>query len=131
MSLPNWEKNYNSLQNKVDKVEGKGLSSNDFTNEYKNKIDSNATEISKKTDAIKYNNWLKSYTVTIGPSLNSKLIIIAWNKSLIAYITLSGKILELGKFGTDNISYEITNDGTQVIFTLNNTGVMHVVNLTK
>ena len=39
MSLPNWEKNYNSLQNKVDKVEGKGLSSNDFTNEYKNKID--------------------------------------------------------------------------------------------
>lgn len=46
MSLPNWEKNYNSLQNKVDKVKGKGLSSNDFTDEYKNKIDSNATEIS-------------------------------------------------------------------------------------
>lgn len=46
MSLPNWEKNYNSLQNKVDKVEGKGLSTNDFTNEYKNKINSNATEIS-------------------------------------------------------------------------------------
>lgn len=131
MSLPNWEKNYNSLQNKVDKVEGKGLSTNDFTNEYKNKIDSNATEISKKTDAIKYNNWLKSYTVTIGPSLNSKLIIIAWSSSLIAYITLQGKIIELGKFGTDNISYEITNDGTQVIFTLSNTGVIHVVNLTK
>ncbi len=131
MSLPNWEKNYNSLQNKVDKVEGKGLSSNDFTNEYKNKIDSNATEISMKTDAIKYNNWLKSYTVTIGPSWNSKLIIIAWSSSLIAYITLQGKIIELGKFGTDNISYEITNDGTQVTFTLNNTGMMHVVNLTK
>lgn len=131
MSLPNWEKNYNSLQNKVDKVEGKGLSSNDFTDSYKNAIDSNATEISKKTDAIKYNNWLKSYTVTIGPSLNSKLIIIAWSSSLIAYITLQGKIIELGKFGTDNISYEITNDGTQVIFTLSNTGVIHVVNLTK
>lgn len=131
MSLPNWEKNYNSLQNKVDKVEGKGLSSNDFTNEYKNKIDSNATEISKKTDAIKYDNWLKSYTVTIGPSSNSKLIIIAWNQSLIAYITLHGKIIELGKFGTDNISYEITNNGTQVIFTLSNTGVIHVINLTK
>lgn len=39
MSLPNWEKNYNSLQNKVDKVEGKELSTNDFTNEYKNKVD--------------------------------------------------------------------------------------------
>lgn len=131
MSLPNWEKNYNSIQNKVDKIEGKGLSSNDFTNEYKNKIDSNATEISKKIDAIKYDNWLKSYTVTIGPSSNSKLIIIAWSSSLIAYITLHGKIIELGKFGTDNISYEIRNDGTQVIFTLSNTGVIHVVNLTK
>ena len=40
MSLPNWEKNYNSLQNKVDKAEGKGLSSNDFTDSYKNAIDS-------------------------------------------------------------------------------------------
>lgn len=39
MSLPNWEKNYNSLQNKVDKVEGKVLSSNDFTNNYKSTID--------------------------------------------------------------------------------------------
>ena len=45
MSLPNWEKNYNSLQNKVDKVEGKELSTNDFTDEYKNKVDSfNVTE---------------------------------------------------------------------------------------
>ena len=39
MSLPNWEKNYNSLQNKVDKVEGKELSTNDFTDSYKNAID--------------------------------------------------------------------------------------------
>ena len=130
MSLPNWEKNYNSLQNKVDKVEGKGLSSNDFTNEYKNKIDSNATEISMKTDAIKYNNWLRSYTVTTSSSFDSKLIIIAWNKSLIAYIFFQGRIIELGKNGTDNISYQIVNE-TQVTFTLSNTGLMHVINLTK
>ncbi len=29
----------NSLGNKVDKIHGKGLSTNDFTNEYKNKLD--------------------------------------------------------------------------------------------
>lgn len=39
MSEPLLKKILNKLKNKVDKVEGKGLSSNDFTNEYKNKID--------------------------------------------------------------------------------------------
>ena len=46
MSLPNWEKRYNEMQNKVDKVEGKVLSSNDFTDEYKDKIVSNSNYIS-------------------------------------------------------------------------------------
>ena len=39
-----------ALQNKVDKVEGKTLSTNDFTNEYKNKIDgiqAGATNLAK------------------------------------------------------------------------------------
>lgn len=29
------------LNGKVDKIDGKGLSTNDFTNEYKNKLDNN------------------------------------------------------------------------------------------
>ena len=33
------------LNSKVDKVDGKGLSSNDFTDEYKNKIDTNSSNI--------------------------------------------------------------------------------------
>ena len=56
MSLPNWEKNYNSLQNKVDKVEGKGLSSNDFTNEYKNKIDNMNNLIQLKSITVQFEN---------------------------------------------------------------------------
>jgi len=32
----------NDIENKVEKEEGKGLSTNDFTNEYKNKVDNNA-----------------------------------------------------------------------------------------
>ena len=35
-----------SFDGKVDKVTGKGLSSNDFTDDYKSKVDSNATNIS-------------------------------------------------------------------------------------
>ena len=56
MSLPNWEKNYNSLQNKVDKVEGKGLSSNDFTDSYKNKIDNMNNLIQAKSITAQFKN---------------------------------------------------------------------------
>lgn len=44
----NFEELYNSIGNKVDKVDGKELSTNDFTNEYKNKVDSAAT-VTKST----------------------------------------------------------------------------------
>lgn len=42
------------LANKVDKVDGKGLSTNDFTTEYKNKIDANSTSISALQGAFIY-----------------------------------------------------------------------------
>ena len=46
--------------NKVDKVEGKGLSSNDFTNEYKQKLDNlenyNDTEIKEEIESLKSDN---------------------------------------------------------------------------
>ena len=43
---------WNTVVNKVDKVEGKGLSTNDFTTEYKNKVDNmntNATKVEKSS----------------------------------------------------------------------------------
>ena len=43
----------NAIGNKVDKVEGKGLSTNDFTDAYKNALDSYAAKVS---------NWDASYT---------------------------------------------------------------------
>lgn len=41
-----------SLSNKVDKVDGKGLSSNDFTDTYKNKIDTNYDKIGAMTTKV-------------------------------------------------------------------------------
>lgn len=40
-----------ALEDKVDKVEGKGLSANDFTNEYKNKLDNLSTTIQEMIEA--------------------------------------------------------------------------------
>lgn len=44
----NFEELYNSIANKVDKEAGKGLSTNDFTDAYKTKVD-NAASVTKKT----------------------------------------------------------------------------------
>lgn len=43
--------NATNIANKVDKVTGKGLSTNDFTTAYKNQIDTNTTNIAKKLEA--------------------------------------------------------------------------------
>ena len=42
----------NAIESKVDKVEGKGLSTNDFTNEYKSQITENEQNISQNTTNI-------------------------------------------------------------------------------
>lgn len=51
----------NSLQNKVDKVEGKGLSSNDFTDEYKNIIDNMNSLIQVKSIEAYFDNVSTEY----------------------------------------------------------------------
>lgn len=47
-----WSKIKNALGKKVDKVAGKGLSTNDFTNSYKSKLDGLDNELSKKVDKV-------------------------------------------------------------------------------
>lgn len=47
-----WEKIKAALSKKVDKVSGKGLSTNDFTNSYKSKLDGLDSALSKKVDKV-------------------------------------------------------------------------------
>lgn len=42
----------NSIENKVDKVDGKGLSTNDYTNEEKEQVAKNTSDIAKNTEKI-------------------------------------------------------------------------------
>ena len=41
-----------TIDNKVDKISGKGLSTNDFTNDYKNQVDTNTTNIGTITETM-------------------------------------------------------------------------------
>lgn len=52
-----------ALNNKVDKVSGKGLSTNDFTNAYKEQIDANAAGIATLANGGR-KNYLKHYATT-------------------------------------------------------------------
>ena len=47
-----WEKIKAALSKKVDKVSGKGLSTNDFTNNYKSKLDGLDGALSRKVDKV-------------------------------------------------------------------------------
>lgn len=47
-----WTKIKSALSKKVDKVAGKGLSTNDFTNSYKSKLDGLDSALSKKVDKV-------------------------------------------------------------------------------
>lgn len=47
-----WQHILAKLGSKVDKVDGKSLSTNDFTNEYKNKLDNLEENISVKVDKV-------------------------------------------------------------------------------
>lgn len=79
----------NSLNDKVNKVDGKGLSTNDFTNEYKNKIDANSG------DSHKHSN--KEILDKIVNHLNS-VVLFEDEEGVIDDIVLSKKIETTIKF---------------------------------
>lgn len=86
-TVPNYVKNitekninsWNTVGNKVDKVSGKGLSSNDFTNEYKSNVDNNTSSRhthSNKTvldniDSTDITNWNNKVDSVEGKGLSS------------------------------------------------------------
>jgi hypothetical protein len=45
-----WEHTINKIEERVEKEEGKGLSTNDFTDEYKNKVDYTVEKLANTED---------------------------------------------------------------------------------
>lgn len=60
------------LAGKVDKVEGKGLSTNDFTNDYKSKVDANTTARHTHSNKAILDATTASFTTAINNTINSK-----------------------------------------------------------
>lgn len=60
------------LAGKVDKVEGKGLSTNDFTNDYKSKVDSNTSARHTHSNKAILDATTASFTTAINNTINSK-----------------------------------------------------------
>lgn len=60
------------LENKVDKIEGKGLSTNDFTNDYKSKVDSNTSARHTHSNKAILDATTASFTTAINNTINSK-----------------------------------------------------------
>lgn len=60
------------LENKVDKIEGKGLSTNDFTNDYKSKVDANTTARHTHSNKAILDATTASFTTAINNTINSK-----------------------------------------------------------
>ena len=48
---------YPMIEGKVDKIHGKGLSANDFTDQYKNQIEENAFNVGRVSDVVDENNY--------------------------------------------------------------------------
>ena len=63
----------NAVANKVDKVTGKGLSTNDFTNEYKNQVDTNKSNIETlQTDLENANSDIETLQGDVETALSGK-----------------------------------------------------------
>lgn len=60
------------LAGKVDKIEGKGLSTNDFTNDYKSKVDANTTARHTHSNKAILDATTASFTTAINNTINSK-----------------------------------------------------------
>lgn len=98
------------LAGKVDKVEGKGLSSNDFTNDYKSKVDANTTARHTHSNKAILDATTASFTTAINNTINSKANAsevvkltgnqtIGGSKTFSSAVTFPNKVLNI--FGDD------------------------------
>lgn len=98
------------LAGKVDKIEGKGLSTNDFTNDYKSKVDANTTARHTHSNKAILDATTASFTTAINNTINSKANAsevvkltgnqtIGGSKTFSSAVTFPNKVLNI--FGDD------------------------------
>ena len=100
------------LDNKVDKVEGKGLSSNDYTTAEKEKLAALPTVTDDYYDIINADEY----------QINAKILNVGKGTSTGVIINPNGITLESNGgivLGTDNFNQIVTNEGTSLQTTLN------------
>lgn len=86
--------------------------------------------LNKKYELKSYTNWQKTYIVNYD-EYTPVIVVVAWQSSIASYGILLGRVVELGKTGTDSISYEVNQETHQVTFTLGDTGVFRTISLTQ
>lgn len=111
-----------AINNKVDKVEGKGLSTNDFTNEYKNTIDSldaNGSYVSEVsiddtyTLGIKLN--VKSVTTDTSDLINESIVLPVATTTKNGLLSKEDKVKLDNLASSSNITEYTTNEITALL----------------
>lgn len=113
-----WQHIATALNEKVDKVNDKGLSTNDFTNEYKEKIDALENAIIKETDPT-VPNWAKANEKPTYTAAEVGAPTIDEMNTAIAAITIPTKTSELindSNFKTtdNNTTYSLSQSETVI-----------------
>ena len=119
--LPSYYAQASDLTNKVDKVSGKGLSTNDFTSAYKTKLDNLDTSLSGKVDKV------SGKGLSANDYTNAEKAEVAKVKDKVDKVT--GKGLSTNDF-TDNYKTKLDNLDTNLSAKANASAVLTKTNTT-